>query len=116
MKAQDLTDLLADPVDRIQRGHGFLENHRDVVAPHPAHPGFIEFQQVLVFKPDFAPGDKARGFRYETHDRQGCHAFAASGLAHQTHGLTLVDFKINAGYRFYYAIIGPEVGVQVLDF
>src|SRR3546814_18202712 len=41
-------DLVADAVDGIERGHGFLEDHGDAIAADRAHPARREAPQVLA--------------------------------------------------------------------
>src|SRR3546814_2788602 len=49
-------DLVADAVDGIERGHGFLEDHGDAIAADRAHPARREAQQVLALE-ERAAGD-----------------------------------------------------------
>ena len=43
-----LDDLVADRVDRVQRRHRVLEDHRDLVAAHVAQPRLGQLEQVLA--------------------------------------------------------------------
>ena len=56
MQQQDLGDLLFDRVQRIERGHRFLEHDGDVVAAYAPHVAFGEAQQLAALE-----GDAARG-------------------------------------------------------
>ena len=47
VELQRLHQLVADGVDRVERGHRVLKDHRDVVAPDPPHLRVGELDQVL---------------------------------------------------------------------
>ncbi len=86
-------DLVADPLHGIERRHGLLEDHGDLVAAQRPHGGLGHGQQV----PDGAiaateqratvdPGSRRR--RGEPHHGEARDALARAGLAHQRQGLT----------------------------
>jgi len=50
MNDDGLGNLAADGQDRIERSHGFLEDHRDLVPPDVAHRPLGLLQQVLAFE------------------------------------------------------------------
>ncbi len=52
MQQQRLDDLIADRVDRIQRGHRLLENHRDVAPAHVAQLLVGHRQHIFVLEAD----------------------------------------------------------------
>ena len=56
VQAQRLDDLRAHGMHRIERGHRFLEDHRDLAAPDRAQLRQRQAHQVLPAKADF-PGD-----------------------------------------------------------
>ena len=56
VQAQRLDDLRAHGMHRIERGHRFLEDHRDLAAPDRAQLRQRQAHQVLPAKTDF-PGD-----------------------------------------------------------
>ena len=56
VQAQRLDDLRAHGMHRIERGHRFLEDHRDLAAPDRAQLRRRQAHQVLPAKTDF-PGD-----------------------------------------------------------
>ncbi len=55
VQGQRLGDLAADGQDRVERGHRFLEDHRDVVAADGAHLGRRQIEQVAALETD-GPG------------------------------------------------------------
>ncbi|MNJ72029.1 hypothetical protein D3C77_686370 [compost metagenome] len=51
-----LVNLLFDCVQRVERGHRLLEDHRDAIATDMAHLLFIQGHQVATFVSDAAAG------------------------------------------------------------
>jgi len=86
--------LLADRLDRVERGHRFLEDHADLVAAQRAHAGFGRGEQVFVAEPDEAGGPRAVG--EEPHGRQRGHRLARSALADERMHLARLDRQIDA--------------------
>ena len=73
---EDLGNLVADGVHRIETAFGLLENHGDAVPSNAGHIHFGEGQEVDAIKPDFPVHDAARRV-HQTHDGEGSHAFTA---------------------------------------
>src|SRR5690606_15836551 len=86
VQAQRLADLVADGIDRVQRGHRLLEDHRDLVAADAPQRRFVARGEVRAAQADRAALDAA-GRRHQPHDRQGGHALAAAGFAYQAQRL-----------------------------
>ncbi len=78
---EDLGDLKADGVDRVERGHRFLEDHGDVLAPDLAHVSLGLLQEVLAFEDDLATDKTPGGHLNEPHDRQRSDALPTATLA-----------------------------------
>jgi hypothetical protein len=57
---QGLVDLLFHRVQRVERRHGLLEDHGDLVAPHPAQQLLVGADQLATLKPHRAAGGMAR--------------------------------------------------------
>ena len=70
MNFQGLHDLLSNGKNRVERGHGLLEDHGDFAAANLSHFIFALFQQVLPFKEDLAAYDFSRRRLNQLHDRQ----------------------------------------------
>jgi hypothetical protein len=70
-----------DGEDRVQAGHGILEDHRDVAAAHAAHLALGQSQQVAPVELDGAGDARVRDHAREAHDRVRRHALAAARLA-----------------------------------
>jgi hypothetical protein len=77
-----LGDLLAARVERVERGHRLLEDHRDVVAADALHLGLAELEQVAALEADLPADDAARRVGDQAQDRQRRHALATARFAH----------------------------------
>ena len=65
-----LDDLLADGVDRIERGHRLLEDHRHLAAAQLAALVGRQRQHVAVCEQHRLGLDLARRARHQAHDRE----------------------------------------------
>ena len=54
MQAQHLLDLIADGEHGIEARHRLLEDHADAVAPHAAHGGGRQRQDIRALENDAA--------------------------------------------------------------
>ena len=116
-----LDDLVADGEHRVQRGHGLLEDHRDVPAAHThqlllgqpqqvARRGIglrVEAEQHLAV----AALDEVR--RQQADHRQGGDGLAAARFAHQAEGLLRLDVEARPVHRSHRLPIGPEPSLEV---
>ena len=84
MQQDGFADLLSDCVYRIQRGHGFLEDHGYPVAADLIH--FLDglWHQIFSVQKDL-PFDDPAGLLHQMHNGHGSHAFATAGFADDTH-------------------------------
>ena len=99
----------------IQAFHGFLEDHGYLVSPDLVDFLLTEFKYVPPLKMDGATC-KERILRIDqSHDRKGCHAFAASRFADQSQGLTTAQLKTHSIHGFGSSIRSMEIGFQVFD-
>ena len=110
-----LGDLPAHRVERIERGHRLLEDHRDLVAAHPLHVGLGQLEQVPALEADLAADDAPGRVRHQAQDGECRHAFPAPRFA--DHAQRLAGFQ-----RIAHAVDGPhgadgreEVGLQPVD-
>ena len=117
VQADGFADLVADRVNRVERGHRFLEDHRDVVSAHVAHPRLGGVEQVLAGQPDRALGDPARRHRHQPHDGERGHALAAAGFTDDAERPAGRQFEAQSvddpGDR---AVLEVELDRQALDF
>ena len=109
MEAQGFGHLLPDGEDRVEGGHGFLEDHGDVVAPDLAHPGVGAAAQVFSLETDFA-GHQSRGGLEQPQDGHGGDGLAAAGLPHQAQGLAGGQVEAHPGHG-----PGPAPGPGEID-
>ena len=107
-----LHDLVAHAVDGVERRHGLLEDHRDLVAAHVLHLALGKPQQVLTVKGDRAGCDVARLLQ-QPHDGKRRHGLARTRLAHDGEYLALLDGEGHAVHCPHHALARGELGHEV---
>ncbi len=115
MQAQALAQLAPDGVDRVERGHGVLENHRNVVAANLLHLGLGHLEQRVAAVADVAALDLSRGHVDEAHDGELGDGLAGARLAHDAQGLAAVERVAHAVHGLDDAVLGVEVHLEVVD-
>jgi hypothetical protein len=93
VEAETFRNLVADPEDRIQRGHRFLEYHGYSVAPNTAHFIVGQEEQVSSLEEDFAGCDYSRRWN-QSKDRKCRNAFAAAGFSDKRESLLFFKAKV----------------------
>jgi hypothetical protein len=83
-----LADLIADLVDRVQRGHRVLEDHRDLRAADLLHLALVQLHHVAALVDHLARDDHV-GVGDQPHDRHHRHALAGAGFADDAEHLAL---------------------------
>ena len=83
VKREDLADLTVDRVERVERGHGFLEHHGDVVAAHSPDLAIGRRQEIPSLEQDAARRVMRCRVVEELQDGQRRHRLARPGLADQ---------------------------------
>ena len=78
-------DLGADGHDRVEGGHGLLEDHGDLAAAMVAHGFGREIEEILAVETDLAGDSGGVGEQAQEGERGG--GFAGSGLADEAEGL-----------------------------
>ena len=63
VQTDGLGHLLAHGKDRVERGHGFLKDHGNLVAAYRAHGGFGQGEQVAALEQHLAAHDARGRFR-----------------------------------------------------
>ena len=114
--AQHLVDLLLDRVQRIERGHRLLEDHRDPVAADVADGFLFQAQQVLpgvLDGPGRMPGERVG---QQAQDRVGGHRFAGAAFAHQRQGFAALDIEADAFDHPLTALADDKFDGQVAHF
>ena len=91
--AEHLDDLRADRMERIQRGHRLLEDHRDLAAAHRAHLRLAERAQVDAVEDDASRRARAVD---EAEDRERRDRLARPGFADERELLAGADRERDA--------------------
>jgi hypothetical protein len=86
MRLDGFGNLIADPHDRIERGHRLLEDHRDGRASQLAELFSGELEQIGVGAVASEKNSTASaGLRgQQSHNSQGCERLAGTGLSDQS--------------------------------
>ena len=105
--------LVPDTDDRVQRGHGLLEHHRDPVAAQLAQFAGRQVRDDLV-RDDRLALD-ARGLREEAERRGGGDGLAGTGFADQRHHFAGLHREGEALHRVDGAELGLELDVEVVE-
>ena len=90
---QDLADLPLDRVQRVQRRHRLLEDHRDLVAADLSKVALVVVDEVLAAIEHRAAGMAGGRIGQELQDRQRRDRLARAALADQRQRLALVDVE-----------------------
>ena len=106
-------DLLPDGDRGVQRGHGVLKHHGDLLAADFAHLLIADFGQVGAFKFNFAVFN-AGSIGQQAQDGHGSNAFAAAGLTSDAKDLALMHFKADAAHSLHFAGGSHKGGFQIL--
>ena len=114
MDEQRFGDLIADREDRVERGHRFLKDQRDLRAANRAHVALVERQQIAALEADGAAGDPA-GPLNETHDRQRGDGLPAPRLADQPERLAGANLEVDVVDRRHRAGRGIEDRREMFD-
>ena len=118
MRLDAVGEMIADPLDRIERVHRALRDQGNLRKPQPANPlfaerGHVEFG-VTIAKQDAATYDPAR-WPNQAHDRQGRGGLAATGFTDQSESLTCMKPKGDTVDRLHFPAFGFVTDVEILD-
>ena len=84
VQPQRFCDLFSAFDNRIERGHGFLKNHRNLISPDLLHLFFLRCHQILVPVQDTSVCNLTRGIGNQLHDSQGGDALSTAALSYDT--------------------------------
>ena len=115
VQAKPLAQLSADGVNGVQRRHGVLENHSDVVAANLLHLGLGHLEQGLATVADVAALDASRRHIDEAHDGERGHRLARAGLANNAEGLAAIQGVAHAVDSLDHAVLRVEVHLEVVN-
>ena len=103
MELDHLGDLVANGVDRRERGHWLLEDHGNVAASNLVHlvavrveRGEVNLALVQLAAVADVPAGNLGGWRQNLQQGVGSHGLAAAALADDAHGLAGVDAEADA--------------------
>ncbi len=111
--ADHLADLAADPGERVERGGGFLEHHRDALAAQRGERG-VRGADDLGTGDDGAAGGAGVGVE-EAHRGERDGRLAGAGLADEGEGLAGGDLEGHALDGRYLAGLGGEDDAEVVE-
>jgi hypothetical protein len=109
-----LDDLVADPVDGVERGHRVLEDHRDPLPADPAKLLVARICELLVAEDNRALDPSVRRPR-QPHQGLGGDALATSGLADDRDHLASVDLERHSIDRLEEAVLGLEPDLELAN-
>ncbi|MCY1418606.1 hypothetical protein D9M71_341690 [compost metagenome] len=113
---EDFVDLLFDVVQRVERGHRLLEDHRDAVATDMAHLLFAQGQHVAASIGDGARGMPRLRIRQQAQDRMGGDRLARAAFADQGQGFAATDIEADAFDHPLGLLTAGEFDGKVADF
>ena len=114
VQVEDLAELLADRIDRVQRAHRLLEDHRDVVAAQLAHLALSDMvEDVLAVERDARLLADRGALGQEPHERARRHRLARAALADERDGLALVELERDVAHGVDDAALDLEVDGDV---
>ena len=116
MRAHRFHDLLADGEHRVERGHRFLEHHRDAGPADALHAGIGKAGEYLTVEAHLAGRHACRRLRQQAHDGEGGDALAAAGFADDAEDFALVEAEADVFDGGDFAARGLEGGGEVADF
>ena len=115
VQANRLADLITDGKNRIQRGHGLLKNHGDLVAADFAHLLVAQLEQIMAAIENLPADDLSRRRRNQTHNGERRHALATTGLADESEGFPFRYVKTDAVNCPYFAFGRKKGGLKIPD-
>jgi hypothetical protein len=113
VRTQGLAQLPADRVDRVQRRHRLLEDHRDLVAADLLHVLLFEVRQVALAQAELA-GDPA-GLGQQAQHRHRRDGLAGPGLPDHGDDLAGLHVEPDALDGVHDAVLGLERHAEVRD-
>ena len=111
VQVNDLGDLLADCIHRVERGHWILKDHGDLLAAHLPHLLFAVLEQILSLEQDRSRRNFSGRLRDQVQQTHRDRGFSGPRLADQPEHLALLDLKAYTVYR----VTGADLPVGICD-
>ncbi|MPM17173.1 hypothetical protein SDC9_63561 [bioreactor metagenome] len=92
VQQDDLADLIADGIDRVEARHGVLKDDGNLVAADLPHLPLGHFIDMVAVKPEIA-ADEPAGVGGKAHEAVSGDRFAGTAFAHDTEHLALADIE-----------------------
>ena len=115
VRTDGFDQLVADAIERVERGKRILEYVSDVAAAHVAQAAIGSADQVFAVIVRGAASDDTRGRGDKPHDRKGRHGLARAALAYDTQALALFDMQVHAADRTRNAVLDVELCLKRPD-
>ncbi len=116
VQAEHFVDLLLDGVQRVQRGHRLLENHRNPVAADMPDGLFLQGQQIVVGVLDRARRVTCQRVGQQAQYRVRRDRLARAAFAHQCQGFAALDIEADVVHHPLVAVAYDELDGEVADF
>ena len=113
MQPERLGDLRADAMQRVERGHRLLEDHRDAVAANLAHLGLVEPDEIAPLEAQRA-GDMG-AFRQQAHQRERGHGLARTGFSHDAERLARAQRERHVAHHSARSLRRGQVDGEIGD-
>src|SRR6202035_1986039 len=114
MRRDGLDHLRVDAQHRVERHHGILKDHRDLLAANGAQLGIGEAGDILALKADGAFDNLSRRID-QSEQRETGYGLARAGLADAPQYFAASDLERHAVDSLHDAGAGEEMHLQVLD-
>ena len=108
-----LADLVADPLDRVERVQRALEDDRHPRPAHRAQPARLHREHVLALEQHLAGHLRPAG--QQPQERRGEARLAAARLARQPERLARAELEVDAAHGLERPCVGRVGHVQVAD-
>ena len=115
VQTKALPHLTTDLVNRVERGHGVLEDHRNVIAADVLHLLLRHIEEVATAIGHGTALNLTGRHGDEAHDGHGGHGLARAGFAHHAERLAAIERVAHAVNGMHDAVLGVEVHLQVVD-
>ncbi len=115
MNFQNLADLVFDRVQRIERRHRLLKDHRNLVAADSPERFGRKLHQILALKLDHARWVRGGRVGQQAQDRERGHRLARAGFSDESHRLALADLEGGILHRMHDLAAGMKIDRQILD-